>query len=125
MHLIRRLLGCMAVDNKLSCVDGILGLQEKWMGRAQDMAHLELLVSLFFVLSLFKLYTNDYCRYKLNYKRRWETTTMTTTTNGVLYCAPPFLGGIAGIRVESRRLVGIWWEYFLGESPPKFHLDWE
>ena len=44
---------------------------------------------------------------------------------GVLYCAPPFPGGIAGIWAESRRLVGIWWEYFLGESPPKFHLDWE
>ena len=48
-----------------------------------------------------------------------------TTSSGVLYCAPPFPGGIAGIQAESRRLVGIWWEYFLGESPPKFHLDWE
>ena len=46
-------------------------------------------------------------------------------TDVVLYCAPPFLGGIAGIQAESTRLVGILWEYFLGESPPKFHLDWE
>ena len=28
-------------------------------------------------------------------------------------------------QAESRYLVWIWWEYFPGESSPKFHPDWE